>query len=66
MQPKDSVELHNLPLCIKIACKKRDDTDEISNEIKGYEKKEAAFSTSTTTPRTPAPQSINNTPPWQR
>ena len=44
LQPKDSCELHNLPLSIKVACRKRDDTGEITNEIKGYEKKEAAFS----------------------
>jgi hypothetical protein len=34
--PRDSVELHNLPLAIKVVCKKRDDTGEIANEIKGY------------------------------
>ncbi|AQT67923.1 hypothetical protein STSP2_01075 [Anaerohalosphaera lusitana] len=63
MQPRDSVELHNLPLCIKVTCKKRGDTGEITNEIKGYEKKEAAFAAA---PSVPAPQATNNTPPWQR
>ena len=68
MQPQDSIELHNLPLSIKVTCKKRDDTGEITNEIKGYEKKEAALQNSVATPRATAPaaQSTNATPPWQR
>ncbi|MCK4982574.1 MAG: DUF669 domain-containing protein [Victivallaceae bacterium] len=36
MTPQDSVDLHNLPLEITVKCKKRDDSDEITNEIKGY------------------------------
>ena len=39
--PKDSVELHNLPLLITVKCKKRDDNGEMTNEISGYAKKEA-------------------------
>ena len=68
MAPQDSVELHNLPLSIKVTCKKRADTDEIVNEIKGYEKKEAALQNSpaATSATTPAVQAINTTPPWQR
>jgi hypothetical protein len=67
MQPQDSIELHNLPLSIKVACKKRDDTGEITNEIKGYEKKEAALSTApAANPTAPAAQATSNTPPWQR
>ena len=34
-------ELHDLPLVITVVCKKRKDTDEIVNEIKGYSKKES-------------------------
>lgn len=70
LQPQDSCELHNLPLSIKVACKKREDTDEITNEIKGYEKKEAAFSRPApmpgASPSAPAPQATRSTPPWQR
>ena len=67
MQPQDSVELHNLPLSIKVACKKREDTGEITNEIKGYEKKEAALSSTPAVSATPpAAQATGNTPPWQR
>ena len=74
MQPRDSTELHNLPLSIKVVCKNRKDTGEIVNEIKGYEKKEAALAASTPTsqptPSTPVSASPNydaNTPaPWGR
>ncbi len=58
MQPKDSLELHNLPLQITVKCKKREDTDEIVNEIRGYAKKEAA----TGQPQ----QEASTTPPWAR
>jgi hypothetical protein len=39
MQPHDSVELHNLPLVIIVKLRKREDTGELTNEIKGYERK---------------------------
>jgi len=40
MAPRDSNELHDLPLIITVKAKKRPDTDEIVNEIKGYAKRE--------------------------
>ena len=58
MAPNDSVELHNLPLVIRVKCKRRKDNDEISNEIGGYEKREAV----TGKPQ----QAQTNTPPWRR
>ena len=58
LAPNDSVDLHNLPLVIHVKCRKRDDTGEITNEIKGYAKKE-----STTANSQPA---ANSTPPWRR
>ncbi len=58
MTPNDSVELHNLPLVIVVRCKKRKDTGEITNEIKGYEKKGAANGQ--------PQQAASNTPPWRR
>lgn len=61
MQPKDSVELHGLPMAVTVACKKREDNGDITNEIKGYEKKEAALSAST-----PAPQAAAGAAPWLR
>ena len=58
MQPKDSAELHNLPLQISVKCKKREDTGDVVNEIKGYSRKEAANGA--------RPQETTNTPPWSR
>jgi len=59
LTPNDSCELHDLPLVIDVRCKKRDDTGEITNEIKGFLKKE--------TPAAPArPAAASSTPPWAR
>lgn len=41
MEPKDSSELHNLPLLITVK-QKTDDNGEVRNEIKGYAKRETA------------------------
>ena len=58
MQPKDSAELHNLPLQITVKCKKRKDTGDVVNEIKGYSKKEATMGL--------PQQETSSTPPWSR
>jgi hypothetical protein len=58
LTPRDSVELHNLPLVIRVGCKKRKDTDEIANVIQGFEKRDAV----TGRPQ----QALTNTPPWRR
>jgi len=58
MAPNDSVELHNLPLIISVKCKKREDTGEITNEIRGYSQKEQ------TAVNTQA--AGDKTPPWKR
>ena len=58
MEPKDSVELHNLPLVIKVACKKRKDTGEVTNVIAKYERKEAVTGQ--------RQQAQPNTPPMRR
>jgi hypothetical protein len=42
LTPGDSAELHNLPLIINVKLKKRDDTGELTNEIKGFSKRESA------------------------
>jgi len=57
MTPKDSCELHNLPLVIDVKCKKRQDTDELTNEVKGFLKKES--------PAAPA-RPASSAPPWAR
>jgi len=60
MQPKDSVELHNVPLAIVVKLKKRQDTGELTNEIKGYEPKASAAGQPQQAP------SGDSTPPWRR
>ncbi len=50
MAPNDSSELHNLPLMIKVACRKRSDTGDIVNEIKGYSKRELVTACAESTP----------------
>jgi hypothetical protein len=59
MRPKDSVELHNLPMVIRVACRKRADTGEVISEIKGYSAKEAS-------PDTGEMKFSNGNPPWKR
>jgi Protein of unknown function (DUF669) len=58
LAPSDSVDLHNLPLVIHVRCKKRTDTGELTNEVKGYSQKES--------PPTAAAPVANGTPPWKR
>jgi hypothetical protein len=55
MTPKDSAELHNLPLVISVKLKKRQDTGELTNEIKGFLKRETAPAQSSTAARGVAP-----------
>lgn len=56
LAPKDSEELHNLPLVINVKCKKRNDSDEIVNVVSGYSSR---FS------QKPSPaQPISSRPPW--
>ncbi|MBM4020097.1 MAG: DUF669 domain-containing protein [Planctomycetes bacterium] len=58
MTPRDSVDLHNLPLQITVRLKKRTDNDELTNEVRGYAKKEAAAGQ--------PQQAATSTPPWRR
>lgn len=58
LSPNDSSELHNLPLVVQVKCKKRDDTGDISNEIKGYSKREI--------PATNGQAVAGAAPPWKR
>jgi len=60
LQPRDSAELHNLPLIVKVKLRKRSDNGDLTNEVCGYEKREVA---------TGQPQQepvSDNTPPWKR
>lgn len=60
MAPKDSIELHNLPLVITVAHKKRQDSGEITNVIRGYAKKDAAGLKPTAAPNN------NGKAPWKK
>ena len=57
--PKDSAELHNLPLVINVKLKKRQDTGDLVNEIKAYAKRE-------TTPAATAAPAAKGIAPWKR
>jgi len=58
LTPRDSTEMHNLPVQITVKCKTREDTGEVVNEVRGYSKKESAAG---------APQqAASSTPPWRR
>lgn len=60
--PTDSVDLHNLPCCIHVRVKKRSDTGELQNEIKGYGKKEAVAAPIAATQVATTPTAA----PWKR
>lgn len=60
LAPKDSVELHNIPVVITVGLKKRADNGEMGNIIKSYSKKDAAAG------RAPAPAGNGGAPPWKR
>lgn len=62
MQLQDTVQLHNLPLTITVRLKKNKDTDEMQNEIKNYESKQAYNPAASAS--APAPQTA--TAPWAR
>jgi len=66
MQPKDSVELHNVPLEINVGLKKRDDNGEFTNVIKGYAKKGGNGGSGAAGTRVPAGVGPGSTPPWKR
>ena len=51
-------ELHDLPLIIHVGCKRREDTGELTNEVKGYSKKQS--------PDVGAVPGGNSKPPWSR
>jgi len=57
MQPKDSVELHNLPLVVTVKLKRREDAGEMSNVVTAYSKRE---------PMVQAPQAASDAPPRGR
>jgi hypothetical protein len=63
MAPKDSVELHNIPLEISVGCKKRKDTGDITNVVKGYARKGGG---SAAPPAGRPAAGAGSPPPWKR
>lgn len=68
LQPRDSLELHNIPLVIKVGVKRRDDTGEFTNEVKGFAPRGgAAGGTPSSNGAAPRPAATaGSTPPWKR
>jgi hypothetical protein len=64
MTPKDSAELHNLPLTVSVKLKKREDNGELTNEISAWAKKDAA--TGAPQQQTGTTTGAPATPPWLR
>jgi len=63
MKPKDSSELHNIPLVITVTVRNREDNGEPANAVKGYARREGAPSpVPASTPRPVA----GGAPPWKR
>ena len=58
LEPRDSCELHDLPLCVTVKCRKREDTGDVTNEVRGYAKKESLNGKPV--------QATTDTPPWRR
>lgn len=62
MQLQDTVQLHNLPMVITVRLKKNKETEEMQNEIKGYENKQSYAPGATAS----APAAQTATAPWAR
>ncbi len=62
MAPRDSAELHNLPLVVSVGLKKREDTGELTNVVKGYAKRDSGAAPAGAT----AANAAGSTPPWAR
>jgi hypothetical protein len=60
MAPRDSIELHGIPLLITVGHKKRNDTGELGNTIRAYSRKEAANA------RLAPAATANGKAPWKR
>lgn len=60
LAPKDSIELHDIPMVVSVGHKKRSDGDGMDNVIRAYSKKEARA------PKAAVNPSISARAPWQR
>jgi hypothetical protein len=66
MQPRDSVDLHNLPLVISVKLKKRADNDELVNEVRGYEPKQSPGATNASSSQPQQTTTSGAPAPWKR
>ena len=68
MNPGDSVELHNIPLLVKVKQKKREDNGELTNEVSYYSPIEKQAKPANQAAGQSTKQSAGNsdTPPWSR
>lgn len=57
IRPKRSEELHGVPVLLKVSTRKRPDTGELTNEIKGYKP-------ATEKPQNTAAKPAKDAPPW--
>ena len=69
LTPNDSADLHNLPLVIKVHCRKDKNTGEITNDIRGYESKANYKPEPKSAPAAAAqvgsqPARVPSKPPW--
>ena len=65
LEPRDSTELHNLPLTVTVRCRKNQD-DELVNEIKGFGPRENAVLQKPAGAPTPTATATKAAPPWAR
>ena len=66
LAPNDSSDLHDLPLVIHVKCKKRPDTGEVGNEVKGYSPKSSPAEPPPGQSPAPLANGKPSTPPWKR
>lgn len=63
LRPKDSIELHNLPMVVDVRLRKNRETGDFGNEVKGWHKREPSAGT----PNGPTvPGATSDRPPWAR
>ncbi|TVQ64183.1 MAG: DUF669 domain-containing protein [Phycisphaerales bacterium] len=60
MTPRDSVELHGIPLSVGVKLERRSDNDELANRVSSYSKRQAS------TPDAAPAGTRGKTPPWKR
>lgn len=63
MTPRDSVELHGIPLSVNVKVERRSDNDELANRVSSYSKRQPAASAPAAAAGAGARAS---TPPWKR